>query len=282
MRSGRTAEITAVAKLMMTTAHPTAALRQAAEILDQAKNIFVLSGAGLSKASGIPTYRDAGGLYEKSENMQYSTIEAYHRDPSAFLKYWSDRRREIGPVRPNKGHIALRDLQKLKPTTVIATQNVDGLLSEAGCTDVLEMHGSMCQVQCDRCGTSPATAFLGRCVQCFARVRPAVVLFGESLSPTTLRVANFSARHCDVILVVGTSAVVDPVAELPTMALKAGARMVVLNIEENVLSRAADVFLQGPAETLLPELIDRAKIIAGSRVLLADSSIQALSRHTQQ
>ena len=241
----------------------------------------MLSGAGLSKASGIPTYRDADGLYENSDNMQYSSIEAYRRDPSAFLKFWSDRRRDIGPVQPNPGHLALRDLQKLKPGTVVSTQNVDGLLTGAGCTDVLEMHGSMCQVQCDRCGTSPATAFLGRCIQCFARVRPAVVLFGESLSPNTLRVANFSARNCDVILVVGTSAVVDPVAELPTIALKAGARMVVVNTEETVLSRAADVFIQGPAETLLPELIDRARIIAGSRALLADSSIQVAAKLKQ-
>lgn len=259
----------------MTTPYPTAGLRQAAQLLDGAKNVFVLSGAGLSKASGIPTYRDVDGLWETGDNMKYSSIEAYRKDPTSFLKFWADRRAEITHAKPNAGHIALRDLQLLKPTT-LATQNVDGLLTSVGCVDVLELHGNMTRVQCDGCASRPATALMGRCVHCFARVRPAVVLFGEPLPQRTLIAANLGASECDVILVVGTSAVVDPAAQLPITALEFGAQLIVLDTEPTALARAADVSLQGAAETLLPELVERLKVIAGGRSLLKESTVKAL------
>lgn len=268
-------EIIRVARRAMMTPYPTAGLRQAAELLNGAKNVFVLSGAGLSKASGIPTYRDVDGLWETGDNLKYSSIEAYRQDPTSFLKFWAARRAEIAHAKPNAGHIALRDLQQLKSST-LATQNVDGLLTAAGCTDVLELHGNMTRVQCDRCASRQATALMGRCIHCFARVRPAVVLFGEALPERTLQAARMGASECDVILVVGTSAVVDPAAELPITALKFGAQLIVLDTEPTALARAADVSLLGTAETLLPELIDRLRIIVGSRVLLKDSTVKAL------
>lgn len=259
----------------MTTPYPTAGLRQAAEILDGAKNVFVLSGAGLSKASGIPTYRDVDGLWETGDNLKYSSIEAYRQDPTSFLNFWAARRAEIAHAKPNAGHVALRDLQHLKPTT-LATQNVDGLLTAAGCADVLELHGNMTRVQCDRCASHQATALMGRCVHCFARVRPAVVLFGEALPEQTLQAAKLGASECDVILVVGTSAVVDPAAALPITALKFGARLIVLDMELTALGRAADIMLQGASETLLPELVDRLKVTIGARALLTSSTVTAL------
>ena len=231
---------------------PSSAISEARDLVAAATNIAVLSGAGLSKASGIPTYRDAGGLWQRVENAKYSHIAAYRTAPGSFRQFWRARQREVRRARPNAGHLALRELQRLKTTTLI-TQNVDGLLQAAGCTDVIELHGSLSRHSCGQCGER-RLSLLGRCLRCRGHMRPEVILFGEELPRDAHLRALESARRCDLFLLVGSTAIVAPAAELPVLALKAGAKLIVVDTEPPLLAHAADVVLTGPAENVLPEL----------------------------
>lgn len=242
----------------MTTPYPTAELRLATELLRKARRITVFSGAGISKASGIPTYRDAGGLWRVEENLRFSHIDAYKENPRAFAAFWATRTAAMRSVSPNAAHVALAALQGLRNTALI-TQNVDGLLTQAGCGGVLELHGNIHRHRCDTCGTKSGRAFVGRCLGCWKPIRPDVVLFGEQLDKQVFVDAQVAASDCDVMLVVGTSAVVEPAASLPVTAIQFGASVIVMDVEDSPLSRAADVVLKGQAEVLLPELIERLR-----------------------
>jgi NAD-dependent deacetylase len=243
---------------MTTYNHPTAALRQAAQLIRQARRVLVLSGAGISKASGIPTYRDTDGLWETGDNLKFSHADAYYADPAAFAAFWRARQKSMKTVRPNPAHLALAELQRVKPGTSMVTQNVDGLLQAAGCVDVVALHGNLKRRRCGGgCGARDGRALLGRCLHCGARMRPDVVLFGENLSSADLIKAQTSATECDVVLVVGTSAVVAPASELPLVAMRFGAKLLVMDVEPPQLALAADIVLLGRAEALLPELVAR-------------------------
>lgn len=242
----------------MTPYYPTAELKRAAELLVRAQGVLVLSGAGLSKASGIPTYRDNGGLWTTGDNLKYADIDAYRKSPKSFAKFWHDRRKHIAAARPNHGHRALRELQQLKEGTTLATQNVDGLLQAAGCHSVLELHGNLLRSRCSRCSGQGRSVF-GRCLRCFAPMRPDVTLFGETLGENIFSEAKRAATTCNVIVVVGTTAIVEPVAQLPILALRFGAKLVVIDTEPPPLASVADVVLQGESEVLLPELVERVR-----------------------
>jgi len=228
----------------------------AAALLSEARRIVVFSGAGLSKASGIPTYRDADGLWMNEDALRYSHADDLQRDPAGFIRFWAERMAEIGAAAPNPGHLALARLQQLRPETRLVTQNVDGLLTLAGCTEVLELHGSLRRWRCDHCGNRHGPWPLHRCLRCGSRARPDVVMFGEALDDAVLLAARDAARHCDVFVVVGSTAVVYPAAELPWQAMDHGASLITLNIEPLHLDEAARAVLRGPAEFLLPRLID--------------------------
>ena len=235
---------------------PSTTVYEAAAILKNASRILVLSGAGLSQGSGIPTYRDIGGLWELESNLKFSQIENYRSDPKLFSRFWAARCRDIANAKPNAAHRALARLQRSTDKVALVTQNVDGLLQTAGCKKVHELHGNLRIMRCDPCNRIRAHTFRGRCLRCFSWVRPNVVLFGEELSEETLQASNEAARSCDAILVVGTSAVVYPAARLPVIAIRNGARMIVLDAQPPLLARAADVVLTGKAEVLLPNLVE--------------------------
>jgi NAD-dependent deacetylase len=238
--------------------NPVSSLQKAVAILAQARRVLVLSGAGLSQASGIPTYRDIGGLWEVDGNLKFSNVESYRADPKPFAKFWAARRREIAKAKPNAAHRALKRLQRVKGTITLVTQNIDGLLQAAGCERVLELHGNLRIERCVGCNRVNGLTLRGRCLHCFAWTRPDVVLFGEPLPELTLNAANDAARLCDVIVVVGTSAVVYPAAQLPILALRNGARLIVIDTEPPLLAHAADAVLSGKAELLLPQLVGLA------------------------
>jgi NAD-dependent deacetylase len=237
--------------------HPIQELRQAADLLRAADRIVVLSGAGLSKASGIPTYRDTGGLWETGDNLKYSHIDAYKADPAAFTKFWKARQGDIAPAKPNAAHQALHRLQAAKPLTTLITQNVDGLLQAAGCEKVLELHGNLKTARCGQCSNRRYFMF-GRCLCCGGFKRPDVVLFGEQLAEEVVTASSVAASRADVVLVVGTSAIVYPAADIPVRALRFGAKLIVMDTEPPLLAKAADIVLQGAAEVLMPELVERA------------------------
>jgi len=225
-----------------------------AELVGSSKAIVVLSGAGLSKASGIPTYRDAAGLWRSAENLKYSHTNSYRDAPDEFMLFWQDLGQKLLQAKPNSGHFALAELQRKKSSTVLITQNIDGLLQVAGCTRVLELHGSIRRLQCEECGLTSEYR-LDRCLRCGGHMRPAVVLFGESLDELTLSAAQAAANNSDLMILVGTRAEVYPAAFIPFLAMQNNAKLIVLDTEQTEISSLADFFVRGNAEELLPKLI---------------------------
>lgn len=233
-----------------------AAIDSAIALLGAARRIVVFSGAGLSRASGIPTYRDVDGLWMNRNALQFSHAEDLQRDPKGFSRFWAQRLAVVEVAEPNAGHQALAQLQRLRPATRLITQNVDGLLSIAGGLEVLELHGSLRRWRCDHCGNRQGPWPFQRCLRCASRARPDVVMFGEALNAGVLLDAQAAAQESDVFMVVGSTAIVYPAAELPELALAHGARLITLNMEPlPQLDAAAAVVLRGASEDLLPRLL---------------------------
>ncbi|ABF08969.1 NAD-dependent protein deacetylase/lipoamidase [Cupriavidus metallidurans] len=239
------------------------ALEQARGWVAEARQIFVLTGAGISAESGVPTFRDAlTGLWERFDPEELATEEAYRRQPALVWQWYQHRRELVAAARPNPAHHALAVLARLKSMTLV-TQNIDGLHQKAGSEQVVELHGNLFANKwldgCGRCDTvPPIPGDPPRCAICGAMMRPGVVWFGEDLP----RVARFRADHaaesCDLCLVVGTSGLVYPAAALPGVAKENGARVIVVNPKPSALDETADIVLPAPAGECLPLLWPQA------------------------
>jgi NAD-dependent deacetylase len=232
--------------------------------LRDARWVGVLTGAGISAESGIPTFRDAQtGLWARFRPEDLATAEAFRRDPRLVWDWYAWRRGLVSGAAPNAGHRALARLQALVPELTLITQNVDGLHQRAGSADVVELHGNIHRSRCFVEGTVVAAwpetdERPPRCPRCRAHLRPDVVWFGEALPPQALARAEAVARGCDVFFSIGTSAAVFPAAQLPVTALAAGATVIEVNKDPTPLSGAASFSLRGPAGTILPALVDAA------------------------
>jgi len=222
--------------------------------LNAADAIVTFSGAGLSKASGIPTYRDTGGLWTQGGNLKYSSIDALAQDPEGFQAFWRRRREDLAHAEPNAGHRALVALEQKRPDVQHITQNIDGLLTRAGCRNVFELHGNLARWRCDACGARDVPP-QAPCPACGAATRPDVVMFGEMLDPRTLADAGRAAKRARVCLVVGTTGVVYPAAGMVDKSAARGARIVVVNTEASEIDARAHALLRGPAEDVLPALV---------------------------
>ena len=233
---------------------------QVREWLKQASSVAVLTGAGVSAESGVPTFRGKNGLWKQYRAEDLATPQAFARDPKLIWEWYDWRRELLAQARPNPGHHALAAIEIAAPKFTLITQNVDDLHEQAGSSNVLHLHGSIWMVRCLVCGRetldkrSPMPELPPRC-ECGGVLRPGVVWFGEALPIRVWNDAEAAARDADLFLVVGTSAVVYPAAGLAQIAKRAGARVVEINIAETVLSDAIDEFLQGPSGELLPRLI---------------------------
>ena len=220
----------------------------------------MLTGAGISAESGIPTFRDAlAGLWASYDPQELATPEGFARNPKLVWDWYAARRRRIAGVLPNPGHVALADLEQRFDAFTLVTQNIDSLHQRAGSRSVIELHGNIGRVKCSREQTV-VDAFREeesppRCDACGAFLRPDVVWFGEMLPFEALASAEEAARACEVFLSIGTSAQVFPAAELPMMALRAGATVVEINPEETPLTRLAHFALHGPSGAVLPALL---------------------------
>jgi NAD-dependent deacetylase len=226
-----------------------------------AKRIAVLTGAGMSAESGVPTFRDAQtGLWAKFDPQQLATEDAFRANPSMVWDWYAFRRDMIAKVEPNAGHRSLAAFAQRHPGRLtLITQNVDGLHQRAGSTGVLALHGNIfedkwldmskacCNADAAVAGSPPY------CDRCGNMLRPNVVWFGEPLPLQTLAAAEDAARACDIMLVVGTSGVVYPAAGL---ARTAAGRVVIVNPEPTELDDAADAVLRGKAAQLLPQLLE--------------------------
>jgi NAD-dependent deacetylase len=230
------------------------------EWLRDASSIAVLTGAGVSAESGVPTFRGNQGLWKQYRAEDLATPGAFARDPKLVWEWYDWRRGMIAQAKPNPGHYALAALEARVPKFTLITQNVDGLHELAGSRNVLRLHGSIWMLRCLGCGReredrrTPLPEIPPKC-ECGELLRPGVVWFGEALPPRVWQDAEAAARDAELFLVIGTSAVVYPAAGLATIAKSSGARVVEINIAETGLSREIDEFLQGPSGELLPQLI---------------------------
>lgn len=221
--------------------------------------MVAFTGAGVSAESGVPTFRGAGGLWEGHPVEQVATPEAFAANPEMVWRFYQQRRLNLASKRPNPAHQVLARWQERFASFVLATQNVDGLHEEAGSRGVLHLHGSIWRVRCLACGeeredrTVPFPHLPPRC-WCGGMLRPAVVWFGESLPEEVFEAALGAAARCDVLVVVGTSAVVYPAASLVEVAAEAGAAVIEVNPQASALAFLAQVALRGPAGELLPKV----------------------------
>jgi NAD-dependent deacetylase len=225
-----------------------------------AQRVVVLTGAGISAESGVPVFRGAGGLWRDFRPEQLATPEAFARQPELVWEWYLWRRARIAAVQPNAGHLAIARWQRDREGVALLTQNVDGLHARAGSVGVIELHGSVWRVRCAAgCGfrraddpaAAPRTSL--HC-ECGAWLRPEVVWFGEPLDAVAIETAIARVEEAEVIIVVGTSSVVYPVAALPQIARRRGARIVEVNVEDTPLTGVADAVLRGTAGQLLPAL----------------------------
>lgn len=240
-----------------------ASLSDLRNALARASRVTILTGAGVSAASGIPTFRGAGGLWKSFRAEQLATPEAFARDPHLVWEWYDWRRQLIAKAEPNAAHQAIARLTA-RPDTTLVTQNVDGLHERAGSTDVIRLHGSIWRLRCwhectgdDRDWedlTVPLAPLPPRCPHCAGLARPAVVWFGEPLDPAVLSAAR-AACHCDLFLSIGTSAVVYPAAGLVAEAKTNGARTVEINPDATAASSLVDIAIAAPAEEALPALL---------------------------
>ena len=233
------------------------------ERLRAARRITVLTGAGVSAASGIPTFRGADGLWKKVRAETLATPEAFENDPKLVWEWYDWRRQMIRQAQPNAAHDVLARWTRERPGVTVITQNVDGLHERAGTERLVRLHGSIWRVRCwNRCAAAPpdwlddATplpTLPPRCPHCSGLARPAVVWFGEALDPDDVRRAS-EAAVCDLFLTVGTSANVYPAAGLVHEARRHGAFTVEINVEATGATSAVDVVLRGQAEKILARL----------------------------
>lgn len=242
------------------------------ESLRRARNVAVLTGAGVSAESGLATFRDAlTGLWARYRPEDLATPEAFERDPALVWNWYRMRREGVLRAEPNRAHLALARLEDLVPRLTLITQNVDGLHRRAGSRTVVELHGDITRVRCSREGTDISEWVEPEpggdppvCAGCGAFLRPDVVWFGEALPEKALHRAWAAVYDCDLFLAVGTSNLVEPAASLPWLAAAQGAIVAVVNTTMDGQRAGTGIHhLHGPAGEVLPRLLEQAWPEAG-------------------
>jgi NAD-dependent deacetylase len=235
------------------------------DIVDSRKTI-ALTGAGISVESGIPDFRSAGGLWSKYDPEEYAHISAFQANPAKVWHMIKDMMDLVLGAKPNPAHIALAELEKMGLLNSVITQNVDGLHQRGGSREVIEFHGSNQWLVCLGCGYRQEAASLSfevippRCPQCSSILKPDVVFFGEPIPWEAQNRSFEEARTCDLVLVVGTSAVVYPAAGIPPLAKQSGAKIVEINMEPTPLTGfVSDYLIQGSAGQILPRIVEEIK-----------------------
>lgn len=233
-------------------------VHRAADLLRRARRVCVSSGAGMSAESGVPTFRDADGLWSKFNPAELATPEAFARNPQKVWEWYRLRRKALAKLSPHVGHRVLAAWESRFESFTIVTQNVDGLHHAAGSKNVIELHGQLDEARCVGCayrrvdlddlGEDP------RCPDCGERLRPGVVWFGEMLPPGAFERACTAAQACDLLIVIGTSGVVQPAASLAEIARDAGAAVIEINPQPTPLTAPASVSLRSSCGAALVAL----------------------------
>lgn len=238
-------------------------IKRFGDIIRESRKLVAFSGAGLSAESGISTYRGAGGLWSRYDPSKYASIEYFMRDPTYYWNFFRDDRYPmLKAARPNSAHRVLVELEKSGVLIQVITQNIDGLHQAAGQSKVCELHGNTRQIRCLDCRrTFPMeeiyqqlASMLPPVCSCGGMLKPDVVMFGESLPEEALKTAWQVARQCDVFLVLGSSLVVYPAAQIPVTAKESGALLLIVNIGPTPLDEMADLVIDGKATEVLSAL----------------------------
>lgn len=239
-------------------------IRDAAEAIFRSKRTLALTGAGISVESGIPDFRSAGGLWSKYDPSDYATITAFRQDPERVWNMLRDMDALVSGARPNAAHTGLGEMEKMGFLHCIITQNVDNLHQAGGARNVIEYHGNSSTLSCLSCGrTYRAEAKRGertpRC-ECKSILKPDVVFFGEAIPPAALNRSFQLASSAEVLMVVGTSAVVSPANTIPALAKERGAKIIEINTESTHLTHTVtDIFISQSAGVAIPVLVNELK-----------------------
>jgi len=238
-------------------------IKQTAEHLISAKHVVALTGAGISVESGIPPFRGEGGLWEKYDPMEFAHIDSFMKNPAKVWKiFMSDMKKMLITAKPNDAHLGLVRLEALGILQTVITQNVDGLHQAAGSKDVIEFHGNFAWLRCIGCGKRFQTVEIDlshlppRC-SCGGILRPECVFFGEMIPEDALERSHAESSNCDVMLVLGTSALVQPAATMPVIARRSGAVVIEINPEPTPLTgRISKYLIQGKAGKTMKQIAD--------------------------
>lgn len=238
--------------------------KTARERIREARSVFVLTGAGISAESGVPTFRGAGGLWKKFDPYKVATPEAFAADPRQVWEWYDARRTQMKDVKPNPGHQALVKLEQAKPDFFMLTQNVDDLHEQAGSKQLAHIHGNIWEVRCvaehsaweDR--RAPLDELPPTCPSCGALLRPNVVWFGETINLEAIDETErfLTEREIDVVLIVGTEAQFPYIIHWAQSARGAKGALIEINIGDTAFTSAADISLRGPSGEVLPRLIE--------------------------
>ena len=238
------------------------AIEQIARLWPASGKAIVLTGAGISVASGIPDFRSPGGLWSKYDPMQVATVDALHNNPMAVWKFLMDAVQLMSRAEPNPAHTALAELERAGLLEAVVTQNIDGLHQRAGSMNVVEFHGTMTKYHCNDCGL-PHDAEAAKAVtlatapwrcKCGGVVRPDIVFFGEAIPLDALQKSGQLASGAELTLIVGTSCEVTPASSLPGLTKQYGGKVVEINLEQSRMAHLCDVSVQAKAEEALPVL----------------------------
>jgi len=236
-------------------------ITKAAEIIRHGESVFVLTGAGVSAESGIPTFRGRDGLWKNYSATDLATPEAFQRNPALVWEWYHWRQSFISRAQPNAAHQAIVELERRSKKFLLLTQNVDNLHRRAGSQNVLELHGNIFRTRCTRCGniaehqTFSENDRLPLC-KCGGVLRPDVVWFGEGIPQDIWHASIEFVTTADVALICGTSAVVWPAAAIPEIAQRGGAKTIEVNLEPTSVTNLVDLSLLGEAGVILPRIVE--------------------------
>jgi NAD-dependent deacetylase len=243
-------------------------IQQAVDMIRGSQRIVVLTGAGVSKESGVPTFRDAmDGLWARFNPQQLATPQAFAENPKRVWDWYEYRRSLVAQARPNPGHLALAELEHRAESFTVITQNVDDLHEQAGSKNIIHLHGNIAQNKCFfNCEGDPTPVDVSKldydreqgpplCPYCGRWVRPDVVWFGETLPVDQLYAAKAASAAADLMLVVGTSGIVTPAATLPQIAKIKGAKIIEVNPDDSMITPIADIKLDGSSGEILPQVL---------------------------
>lgn len=232
----------------------------------EAQSIMILTGAGVSKESGLETFRDVGGFWKQYNPMELASPQGFANNPKLVWQWYLARREKALSVMPNSGHYAINEMETLFPSFALFTQNVDRLHHRAGSKRVYELHGTIMEAHCNDCGLVylddiDVEIKLPLCHVCGGRIRPSVVWFGEQLPSEILENAIDWAKSVDLFFTIGTSSEVYPAAQLPLLAKDSGAYVVEINPNPTSFTQYADISFQYPSGEILPKIVELIKEI---------------------